>query len=459
MFASWFVQSGTTTWLIAAAVVAVLLIGGYFVWRLTKRKESRYSTLLQVASEHPQSILLCMRCASDDAVYVSRRLAAAVNNATSPLRLRFAVVQELGEHGGADVFDLLTSQLKHADVGHPTYFVDKIKTYNVAATGFLAAVEAYKHLYGGERVVAVLDARVELLQNWDVELCECVASVSTNTAVTAPAPLSFPVFSYVATGPNTFWPIVAPQPFTLPPKLDDQFDEMVPVLAASHIFTAFHGSYFSSLPSLPPQHHTPLLFADVVWSSWLYDSYCSSTRQGYYGSSRGSSTGTSGRSSVSHAAFAALPFALFSVDAHYTSPRFGWQKPEAWNYRLNVSSAFAAFAGINFEEQRQQDQKKQEFQQEQGSSNNNDTVGTSPPGPPVTSTALLLRAVLGLTHSAWTHARTASRWQAAPALAPATRGGEEGNSHDRLLLLPEAVECTNKYGTLQEIERRIASLV
>ena len=447
MFASWFIQSGLTTWLIAAAVVAVLLVGGYFVWRLMRRKESRYSTLLQVASEHPQSILLCMRCASDDAVCVSRRLAQAVNNATSPLRLRFAVVQELGEHGCADVFDLLTSQLKHADVGHPTYFLDKIKTYNVAETGFLAAVEAYKHLYGGERVVAIMDARVELLKNWDVELCECVASVSTRTAVTAPAPLSFPVFSYVATGPHTYWPIVAPQLFTLPPKLDDQFDEMVPVLAASHIFTAFHGTYFSSLPPLPPQHHTPLLFADVVWSSWLFDNYCNNNN------ARTTRQSSSDNDGMSNAAFAALPFALFSVDAHYTSSRFGWQKPEGWNYRLHVSSAFAAFAGINFEEQRQPIGDNQQL-----SGSSSDEQRSNADRAPVTNTALLFRAVLGLTHSAWTHARKASRWQVAVATGAGGDSRSDTSRSDRLLLLPEAAECTNKYGTLQEIERQIASL-
>jgi hypothetical protein len=105
---------------------------------------------------------------------VSRQLAAAVELADSPLRIKFAIVQAPGSN--ADVYDVLLDHLKYAtSVGSKHYFVDKIKTVNVSHAafqqGFFKALTMWQQLVSTEFAVLIMDPNVQVVRGWDVALC------------------------------------------------------------------------------------------------------------------------------------------------------------------------------------------------------------------------------------------------------------------------------------------------
>lgn len=297
-------------WLFWLVVVAVLCAAGFFAYRVWQRRSSqhsRYEGVRAALEQHHETILVCVRCVGDGPAVV-RCLGNAVQKAQSPLRLRFAVAQEPGPE---DVYRLIIQKFNQPEIGSNHVYGDKVRTINILdPDGFQHAFASWQQLYADERYVLVIDAGVDLVKNWDVQLCEALEDVPRSAVLTAPGPSQFPCV--VSAPPHQrSWPIIAGRPFSLAPE------EPVAALAASHVFTAFHGSHFALIP--PPQQHVPLYVTDTAWSDHLF------------------SAGTR---------FLTVPGDLFRAFPGYSDEHLHTQRPTHWSKRLALTPAYAKFAGI-----------------------------------------------------------------------------------------------------------------
>jgi hypothetical protein len=300
-------------WVVVVVAVAVLAAAGYAaycVWR-KKRDRDEKELLTRAAMEaHHETVLLCVRCVSGDAAAVVRCVAAAFKAAHSPLRVRVAVVQE---DSPSDVYRLLVDELHKQDGGASHSYVDKVRTRNTAEnSSFLHAFNCWRELYREEQFVAVVDAGVQLLAGWDVRLVSVLRSVPTNVVCSAPGAGQFAAFA--AGSPHQHgWPTARSRPFPY------DTDWPVPGAAAHHVFAAFHGRCFASLP--PVQTHVPLYVADVAWSDYLY---------------------------AHGVRFATVPARVFQHFPHYSDQHLFEQRPRGWagSKRLVLSDPFLRFADL-----------------------------------------------------------------------------------------------------------------
>ena len=357
-------------WFLIAVGLVALTYFGYRVWAKGQERSSRTRGTRKALEQHHETILVCVRCVGDDVDSVVRCLSTAVRNAASPLRIRFAIVQE---DSPVDVYEALVQQLHQTDDGAGQNFSDKVKTLNlIEGEGFQQAFDNWRQIWDEEQYALVLDVGVELLQDWDVKLAEAMGQVPEHVALTSPGPNHF---AALAAGPpyQKFWPVVVGRRFIFEP------DKSVPSVAAHHRFTAFHGSQFAKVPKT--KHYVPLYAADVAWSDHLFQH---GTR------------------------FATVPGHLFNIWDDWDDGHLREQRPSRWKRQLYLSSAYCKFAGIKVKVEQHKEREDSSPDSSQGSDDEQGGGGGGGGGgkrrskqPTVSlSYSLLPRAKVGITNFA-----------------------------------------------------------
>jgi hypothetical protein len=298
-------------WLIVVAAVAVV---GYLAYCALRKRWDRAAKFRRDSDElvkHRESILVCLRCVYNDAPAVVKCMLRAIDCATSPLRLRFAVVQEAAP---VDVYDLFEQkQNEPSDPAHN--FAAKIATSNlIHSDGYLHAFGEWQKLAVDEQYVVCMDARNQMMQGWDCALVDSLHRTASKTVLTAPNALEFPVL--VRAPPHQhLWPVVVGRKFAYPPK------QSTAAIAVHHNFVALHGEFFRSLPF--PTTFTPLYVADVVLTDHLLNQ---------------------------SALLKTLAVKLFERPLAVHSAHLDSQRPQRWDRTLRLSVLASAHLGARLPE-------------------------------------------------------------------------------------------------------------
>jgi hypothetical protein len=352
-------------WVLLALVVAAVVLGWIAVNASTaqRRKRLRARILRTALDANPETVLVCLRAVRSDVAQVVQCVVRACEQASSPMRLRFAVVQE-------DTAEDVYLALEHVVVQSSSLFDDidllaHFRTMSVIRSNYMHAAGAWRSLYDGETVVVCVDAWIDWAPAWDVQLVKTMSRERANAVLSAPNDGQFCTITresirfdqvdhefdynmqeagynmqdaeyvqrqnaeyaaqrqdaeYAAQrqdAMDTNWPAVVGKAFAF-----DTGGNVTDALAIHHHFWALHGAHFASLPVPTVDRHVPLYLVDVVLSDWLFVS------------------GKSRLRTLPHGIFSRPP-PLRGADAHLAR-----RVPVGWDGRLHLSAAFLAHAGL-----------------------------------------------------------------------------------------------------------------
>ena len=327
--------------MLAAIALLAVVLGWIAVSASSSQREKRVrGRVLRVALDaNPETVLVCLRAVRGDVAQVVRCVVRACEQASSPMRLRFAVVQE---DTAEDVYLALEHVVRQAaSLFDDIDLLAHARTMSVIRSNYVHAAGAWRSMYDDETVVVCVDAWIEWGAAWDVALVRTMSREAENAVLSAPNDGQFCVLrreSVTAMDQgdeleqqaaevyrageseqvvaSTNWPAVVGRNFA--------FDtgKVTDAIAVHHHFWALHGAHFARLPVPGAAHHVPLYLADVVLSDWLFAGGGSVLRTLPYG-------------------IFSRPSPLHSADAHLAR-----QVPAGWDGRLHLSAAFVAHAGL-----------------------------------------------------------------------------------------------------------------
>jgi hypothetical protein len=258
----------------AAAMVGAVLVVSLIVWRHLEvdnaqtRLNLRARNALHLGAPHTQTILVCMVNRQKNGYSIGNFVDHALNMATSPLRVVFAVVSDATATIPAQEEIRRTTQ-------HVDFRID-VRTATTSQTGFLASLKLFRDLHQQEGTVMVVDTQqTELVTGWDTILMNFMSAMrpwSQNRKVvfSAESPSSFPALS---PGHDTCsWPTLQSRPFVaVPPRT------AVPSLLAVPSMMVFPGKSFELLvpPTRPvavPRMCGALFLTDILVRQqfWLF---------------------------------------------------------------------------------------------------------------------------------------------------------------------------------------------
>ena len=328
-------QIGKWVWVLAAC--ALVVFAGWFAFsahKARKRKRLRGRMLRSTLGYHPETVLVCLRSVQSDTNQVVQCVVQACRQASSPLRLRFAIVQE---DTNEDVYVALEDIVRHSSaLFNDIDLLAHVRTMSVIRSNYMHAAGAWKTMYDDETVVVCADAWVQWASAWDVTLVQTIAREARRAVLSAPNNGQFCALQRkehvswegVVNSGSTYdaeatsfgaetvsWPAVVSRSFALDTA------KVTDAVAVHHNFWAMHGAHFASLPV--PTVHVPLYLVDVVLSDWLL--------------TRGSSLLRTLPSGI----FTRPPSSITTEDAHLSA-----QVPRNWDGRLHLSSQYLNYAGL-----------------------------------------------------------------------------------------------------------------
>lgn len=310
MFA--FFNMWTLGFVVLVAIVLAIVVSTYS--RKQRRKEEERAKKIRLSlDEHPETVMVCLRSYQNDGGRVAACIGNMLRMASSPLRLRFAVVQE---DTPQDVYTLMQEELKHSDFTHMDV-LNKIRTANVIRSSYLHAWGTWINMYGGERYVVCVDPWNRYVEGWDLKL---VAQLKEGggTVLTGPGGNQF-LTIVPGSAVEHWWPTTRPRKFVFAPK------NSVASIAVSHHFMAFEGTIFGALTV--PEIQVPLYIVDVVLSDLLWE-------EGLQ--------------------FETLAEPLFTRFPNPTNFHLYLQRPTLWDSVLDLGDGYMEFAGIRWLPDREQ---------------------------------------------------------------------------------------------------------
>lgn len=308
-----FFNMWTIGFLLLAAIVLAIVVSVH-THKQRRKEEERAKKIRLALDEHPETIMVCLRSYQNDGGRVGSCIADMLRRASSPLRLRFAIVQE---DTPQDVFSIVQTTLRHDDFTHMD-MLSKIRTGNVIRSSYLHAWGTWVQMYGGERYVVCADPWNTYEENWDVTLVQMLEESSENMVLTGPGGNQFPTIVPGSPEQN-WWPVTKAHKFVFDPQIS------VASLTVSHHFMAFWGTTFGALRV--PETQVPLFIVDVVLSDLLYE-------QGLQ--------------------FETLSTTIFHRMPNATNFHLYYQRPALWDGDLDLSQEYMDFAGIKWLPNREQ---------------------------------------------------------------------------------------------------------
>ena len=327
--AVWKIKSWT--W-VFVCVAIILLVGwlGLSSLKANRRAKLRGRVLRTALDAHPETVLVCLRAVYDDVPQVARCVANACRQAASPMRLRFAIVQD---QTSEDVYAALENIVRQpSSLFNDFDLLSHVRTTSVMRSSFLHAAGTWLAMHDEETVVVCADAWVEWEAGWDIALVQAMSSEAANAVLSAPAGGQYCAImrgeAYALDNNGeaaddieeedgkvlVSWPAVIGRPFAY------NTDKVTDAVAVHHHFFAMHGLHFASLPA--PTVQVPLHLVDVVLSDWLVAAGSSSLR------------------TLPHGIFT-RPVPPPAIDDHLRR-----QIPASWDGQLRLSAQFLDRAGL-----------------------------------------------------------------------------------------------------------------
>jgi hypothetical protein len=294
-------------WVLGLVVAAVGAC--WIAWKARQkrhRQEEKARATRLALDVHSDTILLCLRNVGLDGLDVTRCMTQAALQATSPLRLRFAVVQEDTPH---DVYTLFEQQTRGPEF-EALDLLGKLRTANVIRSSYLHAVGVWLEMYDGEALVVCASPWNQWAKGWDEKLVALQRGQPFAAALTTPGPQQFCTIGPAPVHQRA-WPQVQSRRF--------MFEGAAPVasLAASLNFWSVRGAHFARLA--PPAQQAPRYVAALLLSDWLL---------------------------ASGARLTTVPATLFDRPAIVPDAHLDAQRPAHWDRLLRLSPAFQRYAGL-----------------------------------------------------------------------------------------------------------------
>ena len=298
------------SWMSVIVVCAILFLIILAIRKavVATKRNKRHFDVKDALTNHNETILFCVRCVSDDAAHVATCISHAIDQAQSPLRVKFAVVQE---DATDDVYEQLTLKLKDVGDGHD--YDSHVRTENVLdSNGFMEALTSWQHLYENETYVVLCDHNNIMAKNWDVGVVDAIKNSYVKTVLSSPGPQQFPCIFY-GTPNHRYAPIVKGVTFPVKPTTTS-------TIAACHNFCVFHGQAFKQLIKPRKHHYVPKYILDVTLSDYLF-------RQGFK--------------------FKSVPFALYRTKMNTNfNNNLEVQRPRSWTRKYFISRQYCEYAGL-----------------------------------------------------------------------------------------------------------------
>ena len=314
-------------WVLLGCVLAALL--GWLALSAhkgRKRKRLKGQMLRTALRSHPETVLVCLRSVQSDTSQVVQCVVQACRQASSPLRLRFAIVQE---DTAEDVYVAIEDVVRHSsELFSDIDLLSHVRTMSVIRSNYMHAAGAWKTMYDDETVVVCADAWVEWNKAWDVTLVRTMAREARQAVLSAPSGGQYCAlqrreesfweeYELDSEAGTVSWPAVVGRPFAF------ETAKVADAVAVHHNFWAMHGPQFASLPV--PAVHVPLYLVDVVLSDWLFTS------------------GGCWLRTLPDGIFKRPPSSASATDDSHLS----LQVPRSWDGRLHLSAAYLRHAGLS----------------------------------------------------------------------------------------------------------------